>query len=246
MGGSTTPTTDGDRACIEAIQYAIDSGINVIDTAEMYASGHTEEIVGRAIQPYERDNLFIITKVWYTHLRHDDLIISARNSLKRLGIDYIDLYLVHWPSSSVPIEETISAMEELVDQGFTRSIGVSNFSVEETADAMNASRKGICANQVEYSYGRRQAEEDVIPFCERNHLAVIAYTPIMKGRPAASDTVLAMAQKYEVNPVQLVLRYAMERSLPIPKSASRKHINELIEAARIKLTREDYEMLRRG
>jgi diketogulonate reductase-like aldo/keto reductase len=246
MGGSTTPVTDLDSACIEAIQYAIDSGVNVIDTAEMYAAGHTEEIVGQAIRPYERGDLFIITKVWNTHLRHDDLISSARKSLKRLMTDYVDLYLIHWPNSSVPVEETISAMEELVDQGIVRSIGVSNFSVGETMGAMNASGKGICANQIEYNYGRRQAEGDVIPFCEKNNIAVIAYTPIMKGRPTASSVARTLARKYEVNPVQLMLRYTMERSLPIPKSANKKHIDELVEATKIKLTRDDYEMLRRG
>ena len=220
MGGSTTPVTDLDSACIEAIQYAIDSGVNVIDTAEMYAAGHTEEIVGQAIRPYERGDLFIITKVWNTHLRHDDLISSARKSLKRLMTDYVDLYLIHWPNSSVPVEETIGAM--------------------------NASGKGICANQIEYNYGRRQAEGDVIPFCEKNNIAVIAYTPIMKGRPTASSVARTLARKYEVNPVQLMLRYTMERSLPIPKSANKKHIDELVEATKIKLTRDDYEMLRRG
>ncbi len=245
IGGSSSPDLREDRASVEAIRYAIDRGINVIDTAEMYAAGHTEELVGEAIEPYDRKSLFIITKVWNTNLTHNRVLNSARQSLKRLRTQYVDLYLIHWPNPSVPIGETIAAMEELVSTGLARNIGVSNFSVAEMQGAIGAARYAkICANQIKYNYGTRQPETDIIPFCEKNSIEVIAYTPIMKGRAGGYRALKSMAEKYGVNPVQMSLRYVMERSLPIPKSTNATHIDELLEAAKIPLTREDYELLR--
>lgn len=244
MGGAQSQDRSKDSIHIDAIKYAIDQGINVIDTAEMYAAGHTEEIVGEAVKGYDREKLFIISKVWSTNLRHDSVLKSAKNSLKRLKTSYIDLYLIHWPNSSIPIRETISAMEELQSDGLVRHIGVSNFNVSLLIDAMNAAKTSeICANQIEYNYERKHAENDIIPFCEKNGVDVIAYTPIMKGRISGYKKLGFMAQKYGASAVQIALRYVMERSLPIPKSSNKAHIDELLKATKINLSAEDYKSL---
>lgn len=244
MGGNQSAEHGHDHEHIEAIRYAIDRGINVIDTAEMYAAGHTEEIVGKAISPYDRKDIFIISKVWNNHLRHDSLIDSARKSASRMDTDFIDLYLIHWPNPSVPIRETISAMEELVSSGLVKNIGVSNFSAAQLKEAMDVTGQSrISANQVEYNLGSRSAEQEIIPFCESNNVDVIAYTPIMKGRTAGHARLLAMAERYHVSPVQMSLRYVMERAYAIPKSSSKAHIDELLGAGRIPLKPEDYREL---
>ncbi|MCL5955021.1 MAG: aldo/keto reductase [Candidatus Thermoplasmatota archaeon] len=244
MGGGQTPDYGHDTESIMAIRYAIDSGINVIDTAEMYAGGHSEEIVGKAISTYDRKNIFIISKVWNDHLTHDALLDSARKSAARLGTNYIDLYLIHWPNPNVPIKETITAMEELVSSGLTKNIGVSNFSLSQLKEAMDATeRTRICANQIEYNYSNRDAENELIPFCEENGIDVIAYTPIMRGKTAKYQKLAVMAEKYGVTPVQMSLRYVMEKAFAIPKSSNPAHIDELLTAAKITLKPEDYKEL---
>jgi diketogulonate reductase-like aldo/keto reductase len=245
IGGRSSPEPRNDVAQIEAIRYALDRGVNVIDTAEMYGSGHTEEIVGRAIKEYDREKLFIITKVWNSHLSAPDLLRSAEQSLERLGSSYVDLYLIHWPNPSVPIEETISAMEKLVKDGKVRNIGVSNFSVKELQEAMDSTKTcEISANQIEYNYGRREPELDIIPFCEKNNVDVIAYTPIMKGNVDSYDPLRKIGKKYNATPVQTALNYVMRRSYPIPKSSRKDHIDELLGALDFRLSDLDYIELR--
>ena len=245
IGGRSSPETGNDKAQVEAIRYALDNGINVIDTAEMYASGHTEEIVGRAIKEYDREKLFIITKVWNTHLRSLDLLKAAEQSLKRLDTSYVDLYLIHWPNPSVPIAETISAMEKFVESGFVRNIGVSNFNVKELQDAMDAAKTcEISANQIEYNYAKREPELDIIPFCEKSKVDVIAYTPIMKGHIASYDLLRKIGQRYNATPIQTELNYVMKRGYPIPKSSKKNHIDELLGALNFRLSEQDYIVLR--
>jgi diketogulonate reductase-like aldo/keto reductase len=245
MGGGSFPDTRNDEGDVNALRFAIDNGLTLIDTAEMYASGHAEELVGRAIRGYDRKDIFIVTKVWNNHLHYDDVIRSAKASLKRLNSKYIDLFLIHWPSSSVPIKETISAMEKLVDDGVTRYIGVSNFDIGEMEDAISsASRHSIVANEIEYSIASRSAERDVIPFCENNGLAVIAYTPINKGKLRGFRELNRIAEKMGKTPVQIALSYVMRRSIPIPMSTNTEHIREIAGAAEVNLSDGDYQLLK--
>jgi diketogulonate reductase-like aldo/keto reductase len=241
IGGRSSPDPRNDKAHVEAIQYALDRGISVIDTAEMYASGHSEEIVGMAIKEYDRDKLFIITKVWNTHLKAPDLLKAAEQSLKRIGSPYVDLYLIHWPNPSVPIGETISAMEKLLKEGLVRNIGVSNFNIKELQDAIDATKAcEISANQIEYNYAKKGPEADIIPFCEENNVDVISYTPIMKGNAASYDLLRKIGQKYNATPVQTALNYVMRRSYPIPKSSRKDHIDELLGTLDFSLSDLDY------
>jgi diketogulonate reductase-like aldo/keto reductase len=244
IGGTSQPDHSRDHEYIEILRYAFSKGITLIDTAEMYAAGHSEEIVGKAIEGMDRKKFFITTKIWHTHLKKDQVRRSTEESLKRLGTDYVDLLLIHWPNSSVPVKETIGAMEELVKEGRTRFIGVSNFDVQQMKDAISACKDtAIAANQIEYNYWSRAGEKSVIPFCEENGIPVIAYSPINRGKTDGAEALIRMAQKYSCKPVQMSLRYVMERSIPIPKTSDRQHLDELLGALKINLSKEDYSIL---
>jgi diketogulonate reductase-like aldo/keto reductase len=254
MGGRESPDYRDDERLIEAIRYAVELGMNHIDTAEMYAAGHAEELVGEAVKQFSRDEVFIATKVWPSNLRYEDVIRSCRRSLERLQLKHVDLYMVHWPNPRIPLQETMKAMEKLVKDGLVRYIGVSNFDVELLEEAMNAlKREEIVANQVEYSLEAREVERELIPFCERNGITVTAYTPLGKGRipaEAASNTprgkILAeMAQRYGKTPVQIALNWVIWRPnvITIPKAARKEHLEENAGAAGWRLTEEDYKRL---
>jgi diketogulonate reductase-like aldo/keto reductase len=254
MGGRESPDYRDDERLIEAIRYAVELGMNHIDTAEMYAAGHAEELVGEAVKQFSRDEVFIATKVWPSNLRYEDVIRSCRRSLERLQLKYVDLYMVHWPNPRIPLQETMKAMEKLVKDGLVRYIGVSNFDVELLEEAMNAlKREEIVANQVKYSLEAREVERELIPFCERNGITVTAYTPLGKGRipaEAASNTpegkILAeMAQRYGKTPVQIALNWVIWRPnvITIPKAARKEHLEENAGAAGWRLTEEDYKRL---
>ena len=174
--GLGTWNNKGDPA---VVQRALELGAFLIDTAESY---NTEPQVGRAIAG-NRDAYFVATKVSGNHLGHDDLLAAAAASLKKLDIDTIDLYQLHSPSASVPIEETMAAMDELVAAGKVRHVGVSNFSVEELQAAERALKSGsVVEDQIKYSLFDHEFADSVIPFCEANGVTVLAYSSLEQGR----------------------------------------------------------------
>ncbi|MXZ90790.1 MAG: aldo/keto reductase [Chloroflexi bacterium] len=162
----------------EPLRRGIELGANLIDTAEMY---RTEDAVGEAIAGI-RDQVFVATKVLGSNLRYDAVLRAADRSLRLLAVDKIDLYQVHWPNPRVPIAETMRAMARLVDDGLVDYVGVSNFSVEDMAEAQAAMpHHPIVSNQILYNLRRRRAERDVIPYCRQHDIAVIAYSPLHEG-----------------------------------------------------------------
>ncbi len=249
IGGFSTADHSQDSMAVEAIRYAVGLGMTHIDTAEIYGDGHSEELVGKALRGYPRDELFIATKVWHTNLHYQDVLRACAGSLKRLGMDYIDLYMIHWPNPRVPIGETMQAMEKLVRDGLIRYIGVSNFDVELLEEAMKAlKREEIAANQVKYSLEAREVERELIPFCERNGITITAYTPLGKGRiPAeiASNRGRILhetAKAYGKTPTQVALNWVIWRPnvITIPKAVKREHLEENAGAAGWRLSEEDY------
>jgi diketogulonate reductase-like aldo/keto reductase len=169
------------RGGVEPLRHGVALGACLIDTAEIYG---TEEVVGQAIQG-RREQVFLATKVSGAHLRHDEVLRAAEASLRRLRIDVIDLYQIHWPNRSVPIQETMRAMESLVDSGQIRYIGVSNFSLAELRQAQAAMRTyPIVSNQVLYNLNRREIEHQLLPYCQEHQITIIAYTPLDDGRLA--------------------------------------------------------------
>ena len=184
-----------DDEIVKAIRRAVELGVNFIDTAEIYGNGHSERVVGRAIKGLDRESLIIATKVHGAHLRHDELIKSAQMSMERLGVNYIDLYQIHWPDpwEQIPFKETFKAMEELYVNGKIRAIGVSNFAVRDLEEAMShLSKATIVSNQVRYNMLQREIEEEVMPYCIKNNITIIAWSPLAQG---------ALTGKYNENNV---------------------------------------------
>ena len=166
---------------LRVIEAALDAGINLVDTAEVYGGGLSERIVGEAVRD-RREEVVIATKAWPTHLTGGRLRRALEGSLRRLGVRYVDLYQVHWPNPLVPLRETMRAMEDLLGEGLIRAIGVSNFSLRRLEEARSLlSRADVASNQVEYSMLKRGPERDLIPYCEREGVTLIAYSPLAQG-----------------------------------------------------------------
>ena len=244
IGGKSTAVYENDEYEIRSIEYAISKGINVIDTAEMYAAGHSEELVGKAIKKFDREKLFIISKAWPNHLKRDDLIKSARESIKRLDIDYLDLYLIHWPSDSVPLEESLNAMLFLKDNGLTRNIGVSNFGPVLLQESLEITGKtNILADEIEYNYGNQKEAKSTISFCQKHGIKIIAYSPLSKGNIPRDKSISNIAKKHGVSEAQVILRFLMEDSLPIPKASNEAHIDDIAESVKLYLDQNEIDEL---
>lgn len=254
IGGFYSKDESKDAEAIEAIRLGIELGMAFIDTAEAYGGGHSEEVVGKAIADTKAE-VFVATKVSPEHLSYESVIRSAKASLRRLNVKTIDLYQVHWPNPRIPIRETMRAMERLVKDGLVRFIGVSNFSVSELEEAMaSLAREEIVSNQVEYSLLERGIERDMIPFCERERITVIAYSPLARGKLSEPDKHLSkdeadalrkLAEKYRKTPSQIALNWVIRRpiAVAIPKAARVEHVRENAGSADWSMSPEDYELL---
>ncbi|MGD6767484.1 aldo/keto reductase [Mammaliicoccus lentus] len=235
---------------IDAIQFAINQGANVIDTAEMYGDSASEELIGEAIQSYDREKLYIISKVHPENASRDKVLTSIDNSLKRLRTDYIDLYLLHW-KSQYPLEETISAFEEAKNLGKIKEWGVSNFDTSDMKHLLSLPNGHECvANQVRYNIGDRGIEYDLKPFMRENNIALISYAPIARGDKLGknltkSPVLLELSRKYEVDVFQILLAWNIRdgHTLAIPKSSNKLHIENNMGASNIHLTEEDIQKI---
>lgn len=251
MGGKTTrDPKNNDAADIAAIQTAIRLGVTHIDTAEMYAQGHTEELVGAAIKDFNRADLCLVTKVYPNHVAYDDVMRVSKRSLERLGTDYIDLYLIHGPSKEVPIEETMQALNELIDKKMVRYIGVSNFSVERLKSAQQHSRYPIVTNQVHYNLQVRECEKKrLLDYCQKNDVLLTAYRPIQKGMLVNNQIPIIdnMCKKYHKTPIQIALSWLVSQKnvVAISKMGNVNHMKENLGSIGWKLNARDIERLRR-
>ncbi len=183
-GDDTWGPDVNDRDCARALAAGASLGVSLVDTAENYGRGHAEEVVGQAVRLAGRRALFLATKVSEHHLHPDDIAQACRRSLRRLGVRAIDLYQVHWtdPYDQVPLRHTMRAMERLEREGLVRHIGVSNFAVRDLVEARSAlSRTDIVSNQVQYNLLHRDIEEEVLPYCAREGISVLAYSPLARG-----------------------------------------------------------------
>ena len=169
---------------LDAVKSSKIHGVNLIDTAEEYGRGNSERVVGKALKEFGRDNFAIATKVFGQHLRFDELQKACAASIERLGVDAIDLYQVHWPDpwEQVPFKYTFKALEKLHDEGKIRAIGVSNFAVRDLDEARSLlSHADIVSNQVRYNLLQREIEEEVLPYCQKNAISILAWSPIGSG-----------------------------------------------------------------
>src|SRR5881296_1794692 len=228
IGGGMMNNASRDEEAVEALNLGLELGMTLVDTAEMYGAGHSEEVVSRALDG-RREKVLVASKVSPSHFAYDDVLRSAQKSLERLKIKEMDLYQLHWPNPRVPIEETMRAMEKLI-----RDIGVSNFSVAQMKEAQaSLSREQIVSNQVEYSLLDRSIEPDVLPYCQQEGVTVIAYSPlgkgrIPKGRGGSFKVMDEIATKYGKSRSQVALNWLLNHGsvVVIPKAIDKAHVRE--------------------
>jgi diketogulonate reductase-like aldo/keto reductase len=244
------PDSSRDQSDVDALKLGLDLGMTLIDTAEMYGSGHSEEIVSRALKSWKK-TVFVASKVSPSHFAHDDVLRSARKSLERLALKQMDLYQLHWPNPSIPISETMRAMERLVRDGLVRHIGVSNFSVEQMKEAQSAlSKAEIVSNQVEYSLLDRSVERDILPYCQKHGMTLIAYSPlaqgrISNGRGGGFRVLDEIGRKLGKTRSQVALNWLLRNEfvIVIPKASDKTHVRENSQAAGWEISRENSEKL---
>lgn len=229
----------GAQTKIRAIRSGLELGINLVDTAEIYQS---EPLVAKAVAGLRREDVFLATKVWSNHLRRDKLIKSLEASMRRLGVSYVDLYQIHFPNPRVPIAETMGAMEEMVDKGKIRFIGVSNFSLEQMVEAQHSLKKyELSSTQMEYSLANRSIEKDILPYCEKNGIAVLAYFPLAHGRLASDAELSRIGAKYGKTPSQVALNILASKPnvFPIPRASRVEHVKLNAESVGWRISDED-------
>lgn len=231
------------RGGTEPLRLGVSLGATHIDTAEVYG---TEEIVGRAIEGI-RDKVFLATKLWTDHYHYEDVLRACEASLRRLHVECVDLYMLHWPNPSVQIKETMRGMEELVKLGKVKHIGVSNFSVEQLREAQEAmSREEIVSNQVRYNLSDREIENNLIPYCKSEKITVVAYSPLKGHLGRGKDRVLdEIAFKCGKTRSQVTLNFLTreENVVTIPKASSSDHVRENCGASGWRLSKEDIERI---
>jgi len=212
---------------IKALRAGLEGGVTLIDTAEAY---YSEPFVAKAIRGRKRDDLFIATKAWLDHLHRDDLIMALEKSLERLELSYVDLYQIHFPNSGVPIRETMGAMEELVEKGKTRFIGVSNFSLAQMIEVNAALAKHeIASSQFNYSLIHRKVEKDIVPYCQQNKIAILAYYPLGHGLLAKPNPKMdQICRRNSKTPAQVALNWLASKPgvFPIPRASRPEHVVE--------------------
>ena len=235
----------GAASKVEAIRAGLDGGITMIDTAEIYNS---EPLVAKAIAGRKREDLFIATKVMFLHLRHDALVNALERSLRKLGLSYVDLYQIHQPSPLVPIQETMGTMEEMVDRGLTRSIGISNFSLKRTLAASGAMKKHrLTSIQMPYHLADRRMEKEILPFCRKENVALLAYYPMGHGKLVSDPKLREIGARHGKTAAQVALNWllAQENVFPIPRASNAAHVRENLGATDWRLSEEENKELDR-
>jgi diketogulonate reductase-like aldo/keto reductase len=228
------------KAEIGALRLGLDLGMTLIDTAEMYAEGETERLVGDAISG-RRDEVFLVSKVLPSHATRRGAIDACAASLRRLKTDRLDMYLLHW-RGSVPLWQTIEAFEELKERGWIRHWGVSNFDVMDLVDLLQIpSGPGVQTDQVLYNLARRSPEYNLLPWCRERNLPVMSYSPIDQGDLLSHPAVRGASERNDITPAQVALAWVLRQPLvcAIPKSGSIARVQENATAAAIRLSPQD-------
>lgn len=231
------------REELAALRFGLGLGMTLIDTAEMYADGGAEELVGEAIYGC-RDEVFLVSKVLPEHARREETIEACERSLRRLRTDRLDLYLLHW-RGAVPLDETVDAFRILTRAGKIRHWGVSNFDTEDMAELRALGGEGVATDQVLYNLTRRGIEYDLMPWCRKRRIPIMAYSPIEQGRLLEHPTVGTIAAKHGATPAQVALAWVLRHPdvAAIPKASTREHVRENRAALDLRLERDDLEQL---
>ena len=227
---------------VAALRLGIDLGMTLIDTAEMYGEGGAEKVVADAIDG-QRERVFVVTKVYPHNASRAKLSKACERSLKRLRIDAIDLYLLHW-RGSVPLAETVEAFEKLRVAGKIRHWGVSNFDVEDMKELLAIENGSACAaNQVLYHVGERAIESDLLPWSQKNKIPIMAYSPVGHGRRLLNNATLKkIAERRDATPAQIAIAWVLRQSgvIAIPKASNKTHVRDNAQSVDIQLADQDF------
>ena len=227
-----------------ALKRGLDLGATLIDTAEMYARGGAERVVAEAIKG-RRQEVFVVSKVLPHNASRQGTVRACENSLQRLGVDMIDLYLLHWPGPH-PLNGTVEAFHELKRSGKIKAWGVSNFDTSDMEDLWDVPGGSDCqTNQVLYNLMRRGVEWDLLPWCAKNNVSVMAYSPLEQGRLLNNRKLNSIAKKLNLSAAQVAISWTLRRKgiISIPKASSIKHVEENIEAWGVDLDKIDCDAL---
>lgn len=245
IGGGRTSDHSRDDEMTALIRDAIEMGYTHIDTAEMYGAGHCEDLVGRALQDFNREEIFVTTKVLPDNLRYDDLLRALDGSLERLQTDYADLYLIHWPDPDVPLEESFRALNRAAADGRIRRVGVSNFDVPLLRQAQELCATPVVNDQVRYNLHTRAPEQNgLLRYCQENDVVLTAYSPLKDG-VLQNGTIQAVASKHGATAAQVAIRWLTLKPnvVTIPKSSKRTRLRENLEALQLELDEDDVRRL---
>ncbi len=227
--------------CTKAIRTALELGYEHIDTAEAYGN---HRAIGRALQDFDPSKIFVVSKIPKSDLRHDDVLEMAERALIELDIDTLDLLLIHWPNERIPVEETLSAMADLVQRGKVRNIGVSNFTIDHLEEALEVTEVPIAVNQVEYHPYNNQ--NDLLTYCKEHNIVVTAYSPFGRGNLVRDPEIVRIARKYDRTGAQVILRWLVMKGLVvIPKSENPDHIKANMDIFGWELDTEAFEAIER-
>lgn len=229
---------------VESLKRGLDLGMTLIDTAEMYGEGGAEIITGRAMEG-RRDEVFLVSKVYPYNASYQGVIDACEASLRRLKTDRLDLYLLHWRGEH-DLEETVAGFETLRRSGKIREWGVSNFDVEDMQDLMDVEDgKNCAANQVLYNLSRRGIEYDLLPWCQKRGIPIMAYSPIEQGRILRNAELIRIAKAYQATPAQIALAFVMRspNTIAIPKSGNPHRVEENAGAIGLEISKEDWAAL---
>lgn len=230
----------------KALQAGVEAGMNLIDTAEMYGEGASEHLIGSAIRGMDRASLYLVSKVYPFHADRRSIFLSCENSLRRLGTDYLDLYLLHW-RGAVPLAETVECMEQLKAKGRIRAWGVSNFDALDMDELMEVTGGSRCAtDQVLYHLGSRGVEFDLLPWMQKQGMPMMAYCPLAQAGSLRWDlagcaAVQNAAAAHGVSPWQVLLAFLLTRPgvYPIPRSSRAEHTLDNAAALELRLSAEE-------
>jgi diketogulonate reductase-like aldo/keto reductase len=248
IGGRGEPDPSSDTQSRTAIHSALEAGYTLFDTAEAYAAGHAEELLGQVIQEsgVPRERLFITSKVSPDHLQYDDVMRCCQNSLRRLGMDYLDLYLIHWPRLGMKLAETFRALNQLVSEGRVRYLGVSNFNLKLLKQSAALAEKPLLTNQVSYSIPDRTiVENGVLDYCQKNDVLLTAYSPVKRRNIKSSKKLKDVARSRGTTSEQVALAWLVSqpRVITIPMSFNPQHQIENLRAADLLLDSTEMELL---
>lgn len=249
IGGDSYADSSLDSKSMTALRTALEVGYTHFDTAEAYASGHSEELLGRAIRETntKREKLFITTKISPEHLAPEQIFRSCENSLRRINVEYVDLYLIHWPPrASTQLDEAFRALNKLVREGKIKHLGVSNFNLKLLKQAQSLSETPILTDQVPYRLpDRTYVENGVLEYCQQNDILLTAYSPVKFRNLPVNKTVQGIAAAHSATSFQIALAWlvAQPRVITIPMSFNPQHIRENFEAADIELSEAEFKTL---